>query len=148
MSEAACADLRRRAALGEEQLDRGHLAACPGCRVEIAAIRSLFERLAERAAVRPPDSLDARARALIRRWRGVPHPGPPPLPLVVLGALWFVGLVTALSLVMAGTRVGPGAPALALILVLAYTVLSSVATLPVMFLRPSGRRSRPVEVPR
>lgn len=134
MHEMTCSEVRRALALGDEAAMAPHLRQCAGCRHEAALLRRLVEAIADAAEIAPPSLLDARVRRAIRG-SATGAALLRPLPAIVMGGIWVIGLTLALMFTLAATPLGVAAPVIAICLVVGFLVLSAVATIPALLPR-------------
>lgn len=127
-----CAEFRRSIALGERGMEE-HAESCPACRCEARGLEDLLGVLERGASVEVPAAIDAAVRRSIRT-------GPLGLPsrlwataAMVLSGLGLTAVGTGVSMALAPTRIGPTAPVVAILAMVAYLVLSGTALLPILF---------------
>lgn len=145
MSETICTRVRTELALAESrpsELARGHLEACPSCRVEAARLERLIAALSREAEVEPSAELDRRLRRLIRKAGPMPvRPLIRPLLATGLAVASFLALVGGLAAGLAAAGATEAGLQLAILAVSAYLAVSSAATLPILLYRTSSARN-------
>lgn len=135
MNEIDCAEVRRRLHLAEKNGLSRHLAGCEACRTELPRIRAILRRVGDGAEIEPPITLDQIVREWIRTTWTVPTRTSLPVPVLFLAALWVVGLVTGMTLILSASRVESDAPVVALAIVGSFLAVCATASLPALMIR-------------
>lgn len=135
MTELDCN--RVRAWLTEDEGERppgvaGHLSGCEACRAEAARLAPVLQLLRADAEVATPARLDLRVRAMLLAAKPAARPFFRPGLATGLAAVAVLALLVALSTALAAAGAAEHGPLLALLIVAAYLVVSSVTSLPLL----------------
>lgn len=135
MTEAACAETRRRLALGEQTGSpdlAAHLASCSACRAEAERLAVMIATLSGDAEKRPDPGLDRRVRRMLTR----PVPGRRwalrPVMATGLSVASVMALVAALGGLLAQAGAAEAGLPLAVAGITTYFAACFAATLPLL----------------
>jgi len=144
MNEQKCSDVRKFLALGETDRIAGHLERCASCRREAEKVETLLSSLAEGASVKPPAELDSTVRAMIDEMPAARGPFPSPITAAGLAMAALLAMICGVASAIVEQTAADTAPAWVVLGALAYLVVCTVATVPVLLFKQPASDDRSI----